>query len=341
MPGPTFPLPTAEVIATLAELFRHQNETEIVALLESAHARFEEGEYDNWNGGTQYWSLQIEVPVGMFAAVQRRLEGIQKKIHAMLGHLSARFPSDPISSVVVLPITVGLQPLGQRMAPSEIEVRRLWGEGNFRLFLSHVSNHKVPAAVIKEALWLRGIHAFVAHEDIEPSLDWQPEIELALRSMHALAALITSDFHPSKWTDQEIGWALGRGVAVQPIKLPENPYGLIQKIQGLPGTLSHPKKLAALIAATLLSNRQTRGEMRRAVIHTFAGASSAEMAKALRPLLLSIDDIAPEERATVWQACTNNVHVRADVDLCNAIYSAFGAPPVPQPSSVIEDEIPF
>ncbi len=29
--------------------------------------------------------------------------------------------------------------------------------------------------------------------------------------MDALAALLTTDFHDSNWTDQEVGFAIGRG----------------------------------------------------------------------------------------------------------------------------------
>ncbi len=65
------------------------------------------------------------------------------------------------------------------------------------------------------------ISGFVAYETIDPGELWQREIEAALRSMHAMAALITPDFHDSKWTDQEVGWALGSGVP------PENPVHLI------------------------------------------------------------------------------------------------------------------
>jgi len=34
--------------------------------------------------------------------------------------------------------------------------------------------------------------------------------------MDAMAALITPDFHDSKWTDQEVGWALVREFTYYP-----------------------------------------------------------------------------------------------------------------------------
>jgi len=309
-------------------------------LLESAHAYFDETNFDNWNGGTYSWALRLEVPVHTFATVEPRLSSIEKEIGVKLTHFTRKYPNDHLDEVTITPITPGSSRLGQRMAPSELEVRRLWSEKRFRLFLSHVSNHKVMAAGLKDALWLWGIHAFVAHEDIEPSLEWQDEIELGLRSMHALAALITPDFHASKWTDQEIGWALGRGVLVVPLRLGVDPYGLVGKIQGVPGKIGEPKNLAARIAEALFANRQTHGEMRRAVINVFTDASSDQMVKALCQLLLSIKDITEEERTTLWRACSDNPHV-ADADGVRAsIYATFGMPPTRQPS-VVSEAIPF
>jgi hypothetical protein len=48
---------------------------------------------------------------------------------------------------------------------------RLWGPGALHLFMSHVSAHKVAVSDLKQALRLYGVSAFVAHEDIEPTLE--------------------------------------------------------------------------------------------------------------------------------------------------------------------------
>ena len=139
------------VVATLAEIFRHQGRTEVVELLESAHAYFDETDYDNWNGGTYTWALRLEVPVHVFASVEPRLDSIEKEISAKLAHFERQYPNDHIGDVTTTPITAGALPLGQRMAPSDMEVRRLWLAGRFRLFLSHVSKHKLAVSRLKEA----------------------------------------------------------------------------------------------------------------------------------------------------------------------------------------------
>jgi len=62
---------------------------------------------------------------------------------------------------------------------------------------------------------------------------WQDEIENALHSMDAFAALMTQDFHDSDWTDQEVGFALARGVPVIAVQLGRVPYGFLGKFQAL------------------------------------------------------------------------------------------------------------
>lgn len=309
-------------------------------MLESAHAYFDETNYDNWNGGTYTWALRLEVPVHIFASVEPRLSSIEKEISAKLTHFDRQYPNDHLDEVTILPITEGALPLGQRMAPSEIEVRRLWSDGRFRLFLSHVSKHKVAVSSLKEALYLCGVDAFVAHEDIEPSLEWQHEIELGLRSMHALAAIITSEFRNSLWTDQEVGWALGRGILVVPVRLDADPHGLAGRFQAVKGSLEQPEALAEAVVRALLTNRQTHGEMRRALIDTFAKASSCNMAKVLSRLLVSITDITDEERDVLWRACSDNAQVVDAVGVVDEINAVFGTPPATKPSE-FQDDIPF
>jgi len=109
----------------------------------------------------------------------------------------------------------------------------LWERNKFKIFLSHKAKDKVEATKLKENLSLYGIDCFVAHQDIEPTREWQEEIEKALNSMDMLIALITNKFLNSYWTNQEVGWALGRGIKVIPVNLGENPKGFIAKYQVL------------------------------------------------------------------------------------------------------------
>jgi hypothetical protein len=86
--------------------------------------------------------------------------------------------------------------------------------------------HKDEATRLKGCLAPYAINGFVAHEDIHPTLEWQTEIERALYAMDAFIAIHTPGFSASIWTQQEIGFAVARGVKIISFKMGEDPTGL-------------------------------------------------------------------------------------------------------------------
>lgn len=105
-----------------------------------------------------------------------------------------------------------------------------WLTNHFKLFLSHLSDFKIKTSQLQDALKIFGISSFVAHEDIDPTKEWQQEIEKALFSMDCLAAILTPKFNESDWTDQEVGVAIGRGLLVISIRRGMDPYGFINRL---------------------------------------------------------------------------------------------------------------
>lgn len=105
---------------------------------------------------------------------------------------------------------------------------RNWKDSkHFRLFISHIAKEKDKATRLKGCLRQYAISGFVAHEDIHPTLEWQREIERALYAMDAFVAIHTNGFSKSVWTQQEVGFAVGRGVKIISLKMGEDPTGFI------------------------------------------------------------------------------------------------------------------
>jgi hypothetical protein len=334
-----FPKAVEDIIATLADICRHQGQADIVELLESAVPRIELTEHDNWNGGTYIFALILDIPVAVFAKVEPKLQEIEKSILSKLEKICRDLSSDHVGSVTITPLTSKSTSVGPRSKPAEVEVEHLWKDGFFRLFLSHVSAHKIAVARLKTELYLRAISAFVAHEDIAPSLVWQNEIELALRSMHALAALLTGDFHQSNWTDQEVGFALGKGVLVVPVRLGFDPYGFIGKVQGLSGSLDRPPGMADLLANTLLNHSATHRQMRKSVVCAFETASSYANARILSKMICRVTDFSGEEKEAIERACGANDQIFDASGVVSRVCSAIGVP-IPKRGEETDD-IPF
>lgn len=94
-----------------------------------------------------------------------------------------------------------------------------WGDLPVRVFLSHVHHDKKLVGDIKRRLAESyGIDAFVAHDDIHPSKTWRDQIKAGLATCHYFAAVLHKNFHDSEWCDQEVGWALARGLPILPIR---------------------------------------------------------------------------------------------------------------------------
>lgn len=191
-----------------------------------------------------------------------------------------------------------------------------WYPNRFRLFLSYVSEYNKFISEIKTHLMKFAIDAFLAHEDIEPTKEWEKEIELALETCHALAAFLTPDFHISNWTDQEIGYCLKRRVLIIPVRLGSDPYGFLSRYQGLQGSGRSPEKIAQMIFDILVSHDLTAGQMADALVSQLEDSPSFADAKY---------NISLVERVNSWTPDLLR-RLEASVQRNNQIRNAFGIP---------------
>lgn len=124
-----------------------------------------------------------------------------------------------------------------------------------------------------------GISAFVAHNDIEPTLEWQTQIETALATADSLVALLHPAFHKSNWTDQEIGFAMGRGLPVFAVRFGQNPYGFIGRFQGFAGSEKTANELAKELFDSYRKNKQTQKRMAEVLVNLFEDSGSFATAR--------------------------------------------------------------
>lgn len=303
-----FPQSADAVLGTLTELFRLQGNQQVVRILENASARIEETGYDNWDGGQYLFTLFLEVPLKVFAPIEPELSKIETAIAAKLASVSRNTGDCFLRHVNIGPVLEQPVRTAQRKVPP-VDSEHLWVKGTFRLFLSHVSIHKVAVSELKGELRKLGVSSFVAHEDIEPTLEWQEEIDLALRSMDGFAALLTPEFHESRWTDQEIGFALARGIPVIPVRLGMDPYGFIGKIQGLPGRFDAPAALASNLVDLIQKDKRTTSTMAEALVVALETAGSFLAAKAVVGKIEKQPSFTPEQLARMEVASKKNSQV--------------------------------
>jgi hypothetical protein len=75
--------------------------------------------------------------------------------------------------------------------------------------------------------------------------------------MDAFLAIHTKGFSASFWTQQEIGFAVGRGAKIISLKMGEDPTGFISKHQALPRGTRTAEEIAKEIDAILSNDNRT------------------------------------------------------------------------------------
>jgi hypothetical protein len=201
------------------------------------------------------------------------------------------------------------------MAPLAMEPS-FWRKGMLRLFVSHLAKYRQYAGELQETLLWYGISAFVAHNDIEPTSEWQTQIETALATCETLIALLHPTFHDSNWTDQEIGFAMGRGLSVYAVDFGQVPYGFIGRFQAFKGTDLLPSELAQELFESYRKNKRTERRMAEVLMSLFQDSGSFAEAKARIGYL---------EELRVWEP-SFSTRIESALESNSQISGAWGVP---------------
>lgn len=200
--------------------------------------------------------------------------------------------------------------LGVESELAQLAAPTFWQPEQPRVFISHVSAFKKEATSFKASMGMFGINGFVAHEDIEPSKEWQDEIEVALSTMDALLALLTPGFNESKWTDQEVGVAVGRRVPVVAVRVGLDPYGLIGKYQAVQGAGRKIGEICDDVLTILLQKPGIGTRVTDALVRQLAASGSWAEAKRNMDYLERCQHLKPEMIKVIEKAMEENSQVR-------------------------------
>lgn len=232
-----------------------------------------------------------------------------------------------------------------RGGESSIAASSYWSPNQFRLFLSHLAIFKKQTFLLKKALSEYGISGFVAHESIEPTQEWQEEIEKALFSMDALAAILMPGVKESNWIDQELGVALGRDVLVVPVIKGLDPYGFLGKIQGLQTNGKTIAEVADLVYTAISTNPKTRGKMARCLVNLLVTEHDIGKAKKWLELLSELKTIHTDHLQLIQKQLPENHGLLDDTTFLksvNKLLTKHGQPKITVSSELeFDDDIPF
>ena len=100
-------------------------------------------------------------------------------------------------------------------------------------FISHSHVDRKFAGQAKAVLGRAGIDAFVAHDDLRTSEEWQRRILEELRRCQLFVPLLSKSFLKSLWALQEVGFIASRPtVKTAPLSIDETiPFGFLSHLQ--------------------------------------------------------------------------------------------------------------
>lgn len=191
-----------------------------------------------------------------------------------------------------------------------------WAQGRFRLFISHSSVRKSLAHGLRKALKAYAIDAFVAHDAVQPTEDWQGVIEYALRTADAMIAFLSPEFRKSAWCDQEVGAMVAQNKLIVSACLGMTPHGFLARFQGLRVAQLQPSEIAGKLFRILRNNEKTQPAIGAALVSLLEGSDTYEEAKDNSRLLEKLPRLDKDLRRRVRATLKDN----------RQVYEAFGVP---------------
>lgn len=329
---------------TVAELLKEEKHTDAYRIFTGGDVSCFVVDHDNWNGGFDIYAVEIAVDVKTFVALRKR--GI---IEEVCGQITAAFndsmnnTSDSVRGVTLVPSSTTTFDERKIAEPSSY-----WKVGYYKVFISHVSKYKSSASNLKLMLEPYGISAFVAHEDIKPSKEWEVEIEKALFSMNALCAILTPDFNKSSWCDQEVGYAFGKNVLTIPIDKGQLPYGMFGKIQAIKSNGKNANQIAEGVFNAIIDNDKSRIEYIHSLMNLILNSKSEELINQWISVLLRINTIERADLEYFYSHVSDivtlineeNLHAVNNI-LANNNLQTIGVNQTSTISDMMDDNLPF
>lgn len=179
-----------------------------------------------------------------------------------------------------------------------------------RLFLSHLSAHRQYVGEVGRYLDQFGIDAFVAHDSIEISKEWQQVIEDGLSDCDGMVVFLHDGFGTSVWCDQELGWVMGRKRPVMLLGFDQMPHGFASKFQALPAATLTAAAAGMAVVRWVLSQKTLTPRVAESLSIAFAGSTSYDRTRFLIPYLEQVDSFTDDQLSRIETAAKTNSQVR-------------------------------
>lgn len=271
-------------------------------------------EYDNWNGGQHGHDVFIFIPDDLIGLVDLDNQNeIFERLREDLNNATLEVENEYIRAVYIKaaddsdPHCQAATSFSRGQQPSPLRTK-LWKGNNLRMFISHRDKHKLIAHQLANYLEPFGISAFVAHDSIKPMKEWENEIRNGLNTMEVMLVLLTDDFHESEWTDQEVGFALAKGIPIICVKVGTvDPKGFLGSQQALKASYDDITQSVPDIYQSLTREIGQGGRLKGVLIDSFISSTNyIETIERLTHLTQTADRLTEKEFARIVEGYEHN-----------------------------------
>ncbi|VVB86643.1 TIR domain protein [uncultured archaeon] len=192
-----------------------------------------------------------------------------------------------------------------------------------KLFFSYSINDKKIVGLLKKDLKFMGFDVFLAHDDIEPSVEWQEEIIKNLKDCDIFITILTDGFKDSEWTDQETGIAIATDKFIIPLQLDFPPYGFIKKKQSLnnkctsllrdadESQVKAAIRCTAIYIVIVINNKSKFGvDMKSFIVNNLIHSENYNQANARASLLDFLADFTPDQVLKIFNGTKENRQIQ-------------------------------
>ncbi len=176
-------------------------------------------------------------------------------------------------------------------------------------FLSYSHKDRELAGFTKSFLDRYGFDTFLAHQDLQPSEEWQKIILVRLKACTVFLPLLTDAFKQSDWTDQETGIAVALKKIIVPLKVTMNPYGFINKYQAQSLDGGAVDEACWNVIKTLAANAKLGAAIRDGMIQTFGDSGSFAIAASNATKLQSLEPFSDEQLNEIARVGCHNSQI--------------------------------
>ena len=209
MTDETPPIDFESVLSAAAHALVRSGRQGDANLLAIGEAQIDQVGYDNWDGGTIIWEVGITVPHADYLAIdEAHRTGLEEFINDVISPFlpeSGHWVHSRIRPAPFYDPNWRTNILDSLESTGSGEVSK--SADGIRAFISYQTSEKHVAGAIQRVLDEVGIPGFLAHKDIEVSVEWRERILQELRQASLFISLLSERYFSSPWCVQESGIA--------------------------------------------------------------------------------------------------------------------------------------